>query len=142
MYWWRHGNNYGDMLSPVIVQGLTGMPIRWSTEPGKLIAIGSVIEHYNEPGDVVWGSGARLPDSKIKTKGVRFLSVRGPLTRQRVLDHGGKCPPIYGDPALFLPKVYARMPDPKFEAVAMPHLDDDAGWNYCHRRGIRTINPS
>lgn len=141
LYWWNKVLNFGDVVSPVVVEYVAGMKVDYSTEAGKLLAAGSILEHAI-PGDTVWGAGIDPKSSTWKPDGIRFLSVRGPLTRQLVLDRGGKCPPIYGDPALFLPQIYKVVPNPVTDAIAMPHMDDDVGWEYCHKRGIPTINPA
>ncbi len=40
----------------------------------------------------------------------KYLSVRGPLTRDLVVDAGGECPRIYGDPTLLLSQFYTPKP--------------------------------
>ena len=53
-------NNFGDLLGPVIVEGmrrefgLTGRAVR----SARLISIGSVM-HFAQDGDVIWGAGGQ-----------------------------------------------------------------------------------
>lgn len=110
LWWWErpYPGNLGDMINPYLVEKLTGMPPRYSTRPGRVLAIGSIIK-LAKKGDHVWGAGCPSGDQIIEPEAV-FHAVRGPLTRRMVLDAGGSCEPVYGDPAWLLPLVY---PDKK-----------------------------
>lgn len=139
-YWWP-ADNFGDVLSPVLLEKLLGVSPQWSEAAPRLLAVGSILTHARS-GDTVWGSGCNLHnEGPWDAAGVRCLAVRGPLTREFVLAQGGLCPPIYGDPALLLPMIHPLAPRPVRELAIMPHLDDDTGWNFGHRRGVFTINP-
>jgi hypothetical protein len=92
------------MINPYLVEGLTGIPPRYQARPERVLAIGSIIK-FAKAGDRVWGAGCPSADHVIQPE-ARFHAVRGPLTRRMVLEAGGECPPVYGDPAWLLPLVY------------------------------------
>lgn len=114
--WWMetpYPGNFGDILNPYIVEKLSGIPPRWVPK-GKgnfALVIGSVIKFATKDA-VVWGSGTPRMTDKLEPD-ARYLAVRGPLTRQLVLQSGGHCPEIYGDAAWFLPKLYTPKPTGK-----------------------------
>lgn len=112
---WVDNNNLGDSLGPIIYEwmlkrkGLTlSSPAKKTTHLftcGSLIGVGYF--------DVtVWGSGIHLVANianLIKLKPIRkydIRAVRGPVTRQILIDCGYKCPAIYGDPAIIMPLIY------------------------------------
>jgi pyruvyltransferase len=124
LYYWdaRVGHdftNFGDTLSEKIVERIVGHRIattfnkslRADSKKIKLLAIGSII-HMAEDNDVIWGSGVNgKHPNKTDKNFYRFSqldvrAVRGPLTRQFLMDMGIKCPAVYGDPALLLPKLF------------------------------------
>jgi len=52
------------------------------------------------------------------------LSIRGPLSRKRILELGYECPAVYGDPALLLPIYYQPKVDKKYTLGIIPHITD------------------
>ncbi|MFQ9286315.1 MAG: polysaccharide pyruvyl transferase family protein [Sutterella wadsworthensis] len=48
-------------------------------------------------------------------------AVRGPLTREAILKEGGKCPEIYGDPAIIMPRLYTPKIGAKHKAGLILH---------------------
>lgn len=106
MWWWERPfpGNLGDMINPYLVEKLTGIPPKYAPRGERVIGIGSIIK-FAKPGDKVWGAGCPSADQVIEPEAV-YHAVRGPLTRRMVLEAGGECPPVYGDPAWLLPLVY------------------------------------
>lgn len=100
-FWFKKPDNYGDILTPYILDRL-GIQHRWaSTAVCDSLFIGSIAK-LARPGVNVYGSGfIRRADPVCADANWHF--VRGPLSRQMVLDAGGKCPDFYGDVALILP---------------------------------------
>lgn len=96
--------NFGDLLAPYIVERLSGRPPRFIPKGKGVLAIGSIIKFARE-GSIVWGTGTSRMSDRLHPK-AEYRAVRGPLTRRLVLDSGGKCPPVYGDPSAFLPHLY------------------------------------
>jgi len=141
-YWWRDAPNFGDAIAPVLIERLLGVTPEWSATGPRLLTVGSIIGH-SLPGDTIWGSGIHTgTDAKgWQAHDKTFLAVRGPRTRKFILDRGGNCPAIYGDPALLLPTVHPLAIAPTRPLAILPHLDDDTGWQFGHAQGIPTINP-
>jgi hypothetical protein len=72
---------------------------------------------------LVYGSGIRDRNQNIKNGIIKC--VRGPITRQRLLELKCECPPIYGDPALLL-KYYYQPKDKiiKYKLGIIPHCTE------------------
>ncbi|TPE48391.1 polysaccharide pyruvyl transferase family protein [Amaricoccus solimangrovi] len=109
LWWWErpYPGNLGDMINPYLIGKLTGVPPRFAPKGERVLAIGSIIK-FARPGDTVWGAGCPSAGHPIEP-GAEYRAVRGPLTRRMVLEAGGACAPVYGDPAWLLPLVH---PDP------------------------------
>ena len=140
-YWWRNAPNVGDAIAPVLIERLLGIKPVWAAKGSRLLTVGSIVCH-SKPGDTLWGSGIHTGSDAggWRAHDKTFLAVRGPHTRKFVMGRGGKCPEVYGDPALLLPTIHPVALSPIRELAIMPHLDDDAGWNFGHSRGVYTIN--
>lgn len=107
LVWWPVAPNFGDLLSPWLIEKMTGRPVTKPVdgEP-SYVSIGSIIKRVR-PGSLVWGTGSFGQESREEfQKNAKYLAVRGPLTRARLLSHGIKCPEVYGDPALLAPLYY------------------------------------
>lgn len=91
------------------------------------IFIGSTITFFGMWNSTIWGAGL-INDQQgltIKSRPRKILAVRGPLTRQWLLDRGIPCPTVYGDPALLLPQLYRpAVPEKSFHLGVIPHYID------------------
>ncbi|RRN77026.1 polysaccharide pyruvyl transferase family protein, partial [Pseudoxanthomonas sp. SGD-10] len=105
--------NFGDHLSYIIVTKIladNGLLLEEeTTTQSRLLALGSVL-HFANTGDTIWGTGfngkIKLEEHKYANLDVR--AVRGPLTRNFLLERGIEVPEIYGDPALLLPHIFPK----------------------------------
>ena len=137
LYWWseikiqgKTKENYGDLLGPYLVKKISGQRVRW-TKPGSkryglfkqpvYVTIGSVLGHIRA-NCIVWGSGIIKADENVKS--AKFLSVRGPRTRKRLMDLGYEVPKIYGDPAILLPRFYHPEVERTHVLGIIPHISD------------------
>ena len=101
-FWYKRIANYGDILTPYILHQLNKKFIFTPVNRCNSIFIGSIAK-LARPKVNVYGSGfIRKEDQVCPTANWHF--VRGPITREMVINAGGKCPEIYGDPALILPE--------------------------------------
>jgi pyruvyltransferase len=104
--WWLGGSdgrgNFGDVLTPYILDHFN---IKYNFvkkhRDADILCVGSIARRANE-NTTVLGSGIIDSNDKI-SKLADWRLVRGPLTRNRILQLGGKCKENYGDPALLLP---------------------------------------
>ncbi len=129
LLYWSGKRNFGDLIGPMIVSGLTGRetrPVR-DDDTQVLTSVGSIIHLIKRPGAVIWGSGLLgpvTPPLRARFRNcppAKILAVRGKLTRRELEDNAGlHCPESYGDPALLLPRILAR-PDPHGKLVICPH---------------------
>jgi pyruvyltransferase len=137
-YWDARPNlgfsNFGDALSVSIVEKIVGKSITTATTPApgskKLLAVGSIVNYARE-GDVLWGTGVngkyqKRADYPFNTLDVR--AVRGPLSRQFLMEMGIECPEVYGDPTLLLPKLFPefqKSSSPSRDYIVIPHFSDE-----------------
>lgn len=107
-----HKNNLGDDLNVPLVSAISGkyiIPLQWSIRSSKkksYSVIGSIIPWWINDNTYVWGSGIKTTNDIFYHIPKKVFAVRGPLTRQVLLDHNIECPEVYGDPALLAPLVY------------------------------------
>lgn len=105
--WWMEQpfrGNFGDVLSPYLVQKLSNRTPVFAPADQAVLMAGSIIK-FARAGSTVWGSGTpRMTD--YLDPAARYTAVRGPLTRELVQRWGGTCAAVYGDPAVLLPCVY------------------------------------
>lgn len=105
-------NNFGDLLGPIIVSKIMEYKNKSRyISSNQFFTIGSIM-HFAICNDNIWGTGV---NGKVDTKKHAFsnlnvYSVRGPLTREFLIERNIHCPSLYGDPALlfrrFFPKFY------------------------------------
>lgn len=138
---WQDFTNFGDIISQKIVERIVGHRIATTFNRSllshcgkrKLLAVGSII-HMAEENDVIWGAGinGKHPDRTDKNiyrfKHLDVRAVRGPLTRQFLMEMGINCPAIYGDPVLLIPILFPefqRAENPSRDYVIIPHYADE-----------------
>lgn len=114
LFYWRlssQSENLGDYLSKVVVTHLISKKVKESSIKNRktLYAIGSIIGLRCQNA-VVWGSGILTENPNIQQfirhSLLDIRAVRGPKTRQLLLDWGKNCPEVYGDPAILMPLIY------------------------------------
>ncbi|MDO7172717.1 polysaccharide pyruvyl transferase family protein [Mariniflexile sp. AS56] len=137
LFWWneikiqkKSKENYGDLLGRYLVEKISQKKVVWA-KPATFsihnllspiyVTIGSILAHVNSK-CIVWGSG--IISKEYTVNNATFLAVRGPQTRQHLLNQGYNVPEVYGDPALLLPKYYNPEIDKEFKIGVIPHYRD------------------
>ena len=142
-YWGTEADNFGDLLNKNVLD-YCGVQHKHTKNHGdaNLFCIGSVIR-LAKRNSIILGSGiikglhAGSNEDLDPTNTYEF--VRGPRTRARVLAAGCKCPEIYGDPALLVPRFVDPLPK-KYKIGFVPHykhknkytrdLAENKGWEF------------
>ena len=88
------------------------------------LMIGSTLTLLCNSESIVWGAGVIEPSAELPQRPKKILAVRGPLTREYLIEHGIQCPEIYGDPALLAPYVYSPKIEKKYKLGIIPHYSD------------------
>ena len=74
----------------------------------------------------IWGSGFISENDRMIQLPDKVYSVRGPLTRQKLLEQGIDCPAVYGDPALLVSRYYQPKVVKKYKYGIIPHYCDES----------------
>lgn len=137
LFWWsetrlmgKQKENYGDLLSKYLAEKISNKEVEW-VQPKKqkwyklnksnFLSTGSIIHHASKQ-SIIWGSG--IIDQEQAISKADFRAVRGPRTRSFLQGKGYKCPAIYGDPALLLPRFYSPKITKKYRVGIIPHYND------------------
>jgi hypothetical protein len=121
--WWARKpkpGNFGDVLTPSVLDYF-GIKYQYSKDEYNALCIGS-IARMARPGITVLGSGVLSIQEELNPH-ADWRFVRGPITRNSLLQSGGYCPPVYGDPALLLP-LFCSESRKRFDVGIVPHYSD------------------
>jgi pyruvyltransferase len=133
----RPVNNFGDLLGPLVVDKLLkarSLTTQDAIFDRRLLTVGSIL-HFAQDGDVIWGTGV---NGKKREDVHRFhqldvRAVRGPRTRQFLLDRGIDAPAVFGDPALLLPELMPELAswakEKTFPLTIVPNFNDIDGFD-------------
>jgi pyruvyltransferase len=125
--------NFGDAVNKVFWEIITNKNIITDKKKEHYITTGSIMSkiQYNS---IILGTGIISnrnslkhinKNDKKKLKQIKCLSVRGPLTRNLLLEIGILCPENYGDPLILMPCIYDKYEDVQDNIVGIiPHYID------------------
>lgn len=123
--WWSGRHNYGDILTPLILQRM-GIKFQYvGRQHADTMCIGSIAK-YSRPGVKMMGTGIMRVSDPVSPD-AQWLWARGPRTRAKVLEYGGQCPETYGDMAMLLPELVDEAPK-MHDVGIIPHKVD---YHYC-----------
>lgn len=135
IFWYRGQKcrNFGDLISPYLYTKFTQKEPKFvnpTKNPDKqhiYLTVGSILS-WSNPNTIIWGSGIISKKERLK-KPHKVISTRGPLTYQHFKTKFPKLklpnPPIYGDPALLLPRFYQpNQTTRKYQLGIVPHKVD------------------
>lgn len=123
-------DNWGDALAPHLVRALSGkkvVNVRDLITTGNrsvYTTIGSMLGTVTARNVEVWGSGFVDSSHLMKVRPKRIHAVRGPLSRQRLLESGVDCPDVVGDPALLWALLYQPKVSVDYRLGIIPHFRD------------------
>lgn len=122
--------NFGDALNVPLFQKFCALNVIEANcisnkNNDEFMMIGSVLNQCNS-NTLIWGSGIISKNLVPKIKPKTIFAVRGPLTREILINMDIDCPEIYGDPALLLPFVYSPTISEKrkYKLGVIPHYID------------------
>lgn len=129
-----HHRNWGDDLNFYLLRKMTGRPVIlyhnfWLAKKlhfRNYLCIGTLLDaiNYSNNRTIVWGSG-HSGQVRDFVHPEQVCSVRGPKTREILLNRNIKCPDIMGDPALLLPLYYQpKDNEKKYKLGIIPHVID------------------
>jgi len=129
LYWRKsqHSENVGDLFSVIVLSFMKefyNINKTFTFKTIRLASIGSLIQSLNTK-TTVWGSGIISPSSFSnfnRNVELDIRSVRGPKTRELLLEKGFYCPENFGDPALLFPDFYTpSIFVTKYDYLVIPH---------------------
>jgi pyruvyltransferase len=135
LYYYREPElqNFGDYVSLKIVERMVNGFVRTyqkNRAEQKILGLGSIL-YFAAENDVVWGSGIngkRLDKKDYSFKNLDVRAVRGPLTRQYLMENFQiEVPEVYGDPALLFPYLfpeYKKKKNPSIDTLIIVHYKD------------------
>ena len=139
--------NFGDALAAELVRGIVARnpALRPQRRSHRLLSIGSVL-HFGRPHDVVWGAGVngKVEGARVGSSQLDVRAVRGPLTRDLLLQRGVPTPEVFGDPGLLVPTVFPFTRDwaqRKRRALAVVPNFNDARHYAAHPDFVNPLAP-
>jgi pyruvyltransferase len=132
--YWHRSINFGDQLSPYIVENITGEKVCYCDHLNdciRLMCTGSILADPHVDKAVIWGNGFAWEADPVYTPH-EILAVRGPETRRKFMEKEIACPEVYGDPGILLSELYHPVSEgedcsiitEKYAYGIAPHLVD------------------
>ena len=127
---WISSYNWGDYVNLRLAELISGkaiIPSKFVLFSPKISMMGSILPWAMDKDTIVWGSGclnSHDPLWENVEKPMKVCAVRGPLTRNVLIEHGIDCPEIYGDPALCFPRYYQPKVRKMHRIGIIPHASN------------------
>ncbi|MGE7467972.1 polysaccharide pyruvyl transferase family protein [Bosea sp. NPDC003192] len=122
---WMPNHNFGDNLNHYILSRIAKDGVVFTDildAETKVVSIGTILGWCNET-TIAWGPGlGNVGDAVNPLATIR--AVRGPRSRKRALECGCKCPDVFGDPALLMPRIYRPVTEVRHKVGLIPHYVD------------------
>ena len=132
----RNGYNFGDYITPFIYKTLflkePILDIKGGINKNDVVIGAGSILNNSRRNSIIWGTGFMFGNERIKAP-KKILSVRGPLTRNRLLQQNIQCPEKYGDIGLILPYFYYPSIKKKYKLGIIPHYIDQKKFNELYK---------
>ncbi|HEX5798196.1 MAG TPA: polysaccharide pyruvyl transferase family protein [Candidatus Saccharimonadales bacterium] len=153
LYWWKYNPpaqlNFGDELTPVIIESLFGRHCIWSPpEECNMAGAGSIIEillkkkRGNKP--ILWGSGFIKKDSvTISSDDFNIKALRGKSSLERTVNINQKAVAL-GDPGLLASYLLQSKPEKKYRLGIVPHyvdLESPTVKELSRQKNVKIISP-
>lgn len=130
-WWW--GPNFGDLLTPWILEQF-GVSIEWC-EPreAELFGVGSILHRVPSRFEgYIWGTGKMFNgnphltcDHDIDLGAAKVLALRGKITLQELSERYPLADqPVLGDTGLLVRQFLTQERAPDFDIGVLPHFDD------------------
>lgn len=139
LFWYRKRNNFGDLLSPLLFEWISGSVPTYSETSPKICALGSLL-HFVGENDIVWGTGIRQYQNLSVSRNITVKAVRGLVTAEYLRKSGIEVPNVFSDPALLLPRFYSPQRFGGQEIAVAPHYNDSALRDFAVQRELPLIN--
>ena len=138
----RNNYNFGDYITTFIYETLflkkPILDINGGVKKNDvIIGAGSILTSARN-NSIIWGTGLMFGSETIQ-KPKKILSVRGPLTRNRLLKLGIDCPESYGDIGLILPYFYYPEVQKKYKLGIIPHYIDKGKFNEIYMENDKDV---
>lgn len=135
LFWYRYEDselqNFGDLVGIELLKKLSGITAKHINDRPSFIStkhiphylmVGSILREARKS-SIVWGSGIINTEFGVDRR-AKYLAVRGPRSRKKIISQGGVCPEVYGDPALLLPLFYSPTSKKTTKITIIPHYVD------------------
>jgi len=120
--YWNTNNNFGDCLTPILLERLFGIKSEWvEPEKAEFVGIGSLLETFSKNyKGIIWGSGKMFEESEIDLSEAKVLALRGKLTLSKT-----KCEcSVFGDPGLLAKLIAPTGIKKEYEFGIINHWND------------------
>lgn len=132
----QKSNNFGDGVNNIFWKLITKKKITNELNLEHYITTGSIM-CLVKSNSIIFGTGFisdngdlgggnwKSNKSKIINKPIKVISVRGPLSRKKLLNKKIECPENYGDPLILFPCIYNKFTEINENIIGIiPHYID------------------
>lgn len=136
-FWWTGTPNFGDALTPLLLQRISGKTAEWSTILfADIVVVGSVLHQIPEGWwGIVAGAGKLFETTEPKLQHADVRLLRGPLSAA-----GIKGDFALGDPGLLASEIVTAEPG-KYDLGVVPHWSDNELASRFKKWNPRVISP-
>jgi len=125
LFWWNKKKNWGDLLSPLLLNHFAKVDAVWSpSEACEIVSTGSVLDLLPVTGyrGIVAGTGTLHASARIDLREATVLGIRGRLTARCLQLRSGTY--TLGDPGLLASELVPTQ-EKKYPLGVIPHWTDD-----------------